>query len=130
MDDAIELAFQDARRNRAEGRSEVAEQSYRRAAELARSSGNRAALAHALRHMSDLARERGISVDAWQYASEAAELYRKSDDRLGFANALRLQALSAPDPQQARSCWREARDLYSSLEVIAGVNECDLHLHD
>ena len=130
MDDAIELALQDARRERDQGRADESERAYSRAAELARSHENPAALAHALRHMSDLARERGAPAEAWEHASKAVELYRMGADRLGLANAIRLQALSAAVPEEGRTCWLEARDLYSSLGVTAGVSECDSHLSD
>jgi hypothetical protein len=130
VDDAIELALDDARRSRAQGRANEAERAYSRAAELARWHKNSAALAHALRHMSDLTRERGASADAWEHASEAVLLYRSTDDRLGLANAIRLQALSASNSEQARCCWEEARDLYLSLGVISGVDECNTHLRN
>ena len=78
--------------------------------------------------MSDLARERGAAPEAWEQASEAVALYRRSGEQLGLANAIKLQALSARQPEQAAACWREARDLYSSLDVPAGVSECDRHI--
>jgi len=124
----IELALEQARRERAEGRPEEAERAYARAAELARAGRNELLLGHALRHVSDLARERGAVVDAWEHASQAAALYRRSGDQLGLANAIRLQALSACEPERATACWREARDLYSSLGAKAGVSECDRHI--
>jgi hypothetical protein len=71
------------------------ERGYAKAAQLARSHGDPVALAHALRHISELARERGASAEASQHASEAVALYRGSGDQLGLANAIRLQALSA-----------------------------------
>lgn len=126
--DVIALALQDARRQRADGRADDAERGYGRAAELARSGGDSNALAHALRHLSDLARERGASIEAWEHASEAVDLYRRTDDRLGLANAIRLQAMSAASPERAEHCWAEARAFYSSLGNIAGVRECDSHL--
>jgi len=129
VDNAIKQTLQDAYRDRAEGRTKDAEQAYGQAAQLARSNEDWAALAHALRHMSDLARERGALAVAWVHASEAVELYRKSSDRLGLANAIRLQALSAPAPEKARNCWREARELYASLGINDGVDECDSRLN-
>jgi tetratricopeptide (TPR) repeat protein len=128
VDDPIEAALQDARRYRQEGRSTEAEQAYRQATEQARSNGNLAALAHALRHMSDLARQRDAPAEARTYASEAVELYRKSDDRLGLANAIRLRALSAASAQEATAEWQEARDLYLNLGVLPGIEECDANL--
>lgn len=128
MDDAIEAALQDARRYRQEGRPAEAEQAYNRAAEQAQSDGNLAALAHALRHMSDLARQRDAWAEAHAYASRAAELYRNTEDRLGLANAIRLRALSSPNVEDARADWQEARELYLALGVTPGVEECDANL--
>jgi hypothetical protein len=119
------MVLAEARRQRAEGHADEAERAYARAAGLARLGGDELLLAHALRHMSDLARQRGAIGEAWKHASEAAALYRSTSEQLGLANAIRLQALSAGEPQQAAACWREARDLYSSLDVAAGVRECD-----
>ena len=101
---------------------------YAEAADLARSQGDKTSLAHALRHLSDLARDRGALSKAWNEASEAAALYRRIGDELGLANAIRLQALSAPDSNEARARWKEARDLYSNLGVDAGVAECESRL--
>jgi hypothetical protein len=119
----VEAALRNARQQRREDRKKEAERFYVETAELARSEGDRTALAHAPRHVSDLARARGASAKAWQNANEAAALYRQSGDELGLANAIRLEALSANDPEQSRACWREARDLYSRLGVVAGVTE-------
>jgi len=124
----IDEALRNARHQRREGRNREAERLYVEAAKLARFKNDQTALAHALRHVSDLARARGSSTRAWQAASEAAALYRKSDDKLGLANSIRLKALSADDPEEAEACWQEARDLYSQLKVNAGVTECESHL--
>jgi hypothetical protein len=124
----IEVALLNARQKRRAGQGREAERLYVEAAELARLEGDQTALAHALRHASDLARERGASSKAWRDASEAAALYRQTGDKLGLANALRLQALSAADPKTGRACWEEAHDLYSRLGVDAGVAECKSRL--
>ena len=128
MTDPIETAIQEARRERALGKAEEAELAYVRAVDLARSAGDEVLLAHALRHVSDLERERGARREAWEHASEAAALYRKSGEKLGLANAIRLEALSSQDCDEEQACWREARDLYSALGVSAGVAECDRRL--
>lgn len=125
MSRQIELVLEEARRLRADGRAEDAERTYAEAAEIARAEEDEAALAHALRHLSDVARERGAAGEAWEHASEAALLYRGSGDRLGLANAIRLQALSAPTEKEAAACWKEARGLYAELDVSAGVAECE-----
>jgi hypothetical protein len=128
MKDQIEQVLQDARRLRADGRAGEAETAYLDARRLARAAKEEAALAHALRHLSDLARERGAAGEAWANASEAEQLYRGRGDRLGLANAVRLQALSAASEEEARTCWQEARGLYAELGVAAGVAECDARL--
>lgn len=128
VNEPMKRALEEARRDRTEGRTDEAERAYARVAELARSQDDPLTLAHALRHISDLSRQRGALPQAWEHANEAVELYRKSGDRLGLANAIRLAALSAAAPGLAKRCWREARNLYSSLGVIAGVKECDSHL--
>jgi hypothetical protein len=128
MDDAIETALREARRQRKAGGAAAAEQAYRAAAALARSGGDAELLAHALRHLSDLARERGARGEALDHAAEAVALYRAGADRLGLANALRLQALAAAEPAQGSACWREARTLYAALGIDAGVSECETHL--
>lgn len=128
MSDLIEQALEGARRERTAGRPKQAELAYARAAELARSAGNDQRLAHALRHLSDLARERGARGESYEHASQAVALYRKGHDQLGLANAVRLQALAAADPDEARACWQEARELYAALGVGAGIEECDRRL--
>jgi hypothetical protein len=128
MDDAIDMALREARRERKAGRAGEAEQAYLRAADLARAAADADLLAHALRHLSDLARERGARAEAFDRAAEAVARYRAGDDRLGLANALRLQALAAAEPEKAAACWREARDLYAALGIHAGVTECEVHL--
>jgi len=125
---AIEAAIDDARKHRAAGRTGKADVAYWRVAELARLEDDPAALAHALRHLSDLARERGALTEARDLAAEAVTLYRESGDGLGLANALRLRALSTADGEEARRCWQEACGLYSSLNVSAGVAECEKRL--
>ena len=107
-----------------------AERGYARAAELARLDRDPVGLAHALRHLSDVARERGEPSKAREHACEAVEIYRKGGDRLGLANSIRLKALSAAGAVEAKACWLEARALYSALDVPAGVAECDSHLAD
>ena len=125
----IEQMLQNARRLRAEGRVGDAEAAYLNAARLSRTGQDEAALAHALRHLSDhLARERGAAGEAWAQASEAAQIYRGSGDRLGLANAVRLRALSAASEKEARACWEEARALYAELGVGEGVAECENRL--
>ena len=90
-------------------------------------------MAHALRHVSDLARERGSVAEALSSAAEALAIYRSQSEvrPLELANALRLNALALDDggrPGEARALWQEARELYATAAVTAGVQEADARL--
>ena len=61
---------------------------------------------------------------------EALELYRGNLDTklLDLANAVRPYALlneEQGDLEKAKELWEEARNLYASLRIEAGVLECD-----
>jgi tetratricopeptide (TPR) repeat protein len=129
VEDLIERAYA-LRRN---GDPAGAEAAYASAAGLARSAGDAPGLAHALRHVSDLARERGRPAEGLEAAREAAELYRSSAGArpLDLANALRLQALALEALGQggeSRPLWEEAGSLYRQSGVAVAVAECDRHL--
>jgi len=131
--DDIESFLSSARQARAAGRVADAQHDYERAAELARTVGNNQALAHALRHISDIDRENGRPVEAFAAGRNAVEIYRAlaGTPRLDLANALRLTGLAAQAPgeiDEAFSIWREARLLYVQAGVQAGVEECEIHL--
>src|SRR4051794_9239982 len=110
-----------------------AEQAYSCAAELARAAGDSTSLAHALRHLSDLSRERGAAAEALTSAREALILYRSDPDSrpLDLANALRLQALALEGlsrREEALPCWREALGLYRQANVAPAIAECERRL--
>ncbi|HEX4739195.1 MAG TPA: hypothetical protein VH331_16715 [Allosphingosinicella sp.] len=126
-------AIAEARSIRTAGDAAAAEQLYRQGAELAHSEEDDILRAHALRHVSDLARERGDIADALATAQEAVALYRATLDTrtLDLANALRLLALaleSSGRQQEAAPAWHEARGLYADVDVQAGVEEAERHL--
>jgi tetratricopeptide (TPR) repeat protein len=125
--------FDAARADRNAGRVAEAERGYAAAADQARSQHEPLALAHALRHLSDLARERGSPADALTSAAEAVAIYRAQPGcrPLDLANALRLNALALVDAGRADESvpfWQEARHLYASVGVKAGVEEAELRL--
>lgn len=131
MERDIERACEAARSARHEGRSAEALQHYGEAASLARARQDGAALAYALRHLSDLAREHGDAATALAAGDEAVTLYRLQDGGLDLANALRLRALALETLErsgEAQSAWQEARGLYADAGIDAGVQECDRHL--
>lgn len=133
VQETIKQIMQTARDARAAGQFRDAQTTYRRAADLARSTGDYWLLAHALRHVSELAGENGELHDALAAGSEAVALYREhpTAERLDLANALRVTALALEglaSPQEAIGCWHEARALYLEIGIQDGVAECDDHL--
>jgi len=123
----------DAREHRRQGRRAEALQTYERAAAMARSAGDVQGLAHALRHVSDLARELGRLPEALAAGQEAVGLLKAVDGgrRLDVANALRVTALALDAlgrADDARTCWQEALAGYAQAGVEAGVAECEARL--
>jgi tetratricopeptide (TPR) repeat protein len=119
---------------RREGRMEDALCAYQQAADQCRKRGNALVTAHTIRHLGDIYRELGKTDEAEPLLKEAISIYRGSLDAkiLDFANALRPLALlyvSTGNTQAAQQLWRQARALYSAINVADGVNECDTHLN-
>ena len=103
---------------------------YREAEKLYRGLGEDLGVAHALRHIGDVLRERSAPKhdDALACYKEALAIYRNCEPerRLDLANTLRGLALlkqSTGEMADATSHWIEARDLYASVGVNAGVEE-------
>src|ERR1700745_2638432 len=92
--EAIAMACDDAHQARKQGRLGEAARYYASAAAMARVAGEHDGLAHALRHVSDLARERGDGPLALEAGEEAVALYRAGASPLNLANALRVHALA------------------------------------
>ena len=133
MQDRIRQAISAAREARASGDVRTARNAYARAADLARSAGERGLLAHALRHISELARESGDLTQALSAGKEAVALYRAEPNAksLDLANALRVNALAlgaSEPPSDPAYLWREARELHVNLGIEDAVAECDEHL--
>ena len=129
----IDKALEDGRSARNAGHPEQAVEHYALAATLARSRNDDRALAHALRHVSDIARDLGDVERALEASTEAVALCRALRSApLELANALRVNALALQaigDDAAAMPAWDEARGLYAAVEVRAGVDECERHLH-
>ena len=101
---------------------------YSEAITLLRNAEATERLAYALRHAAEVRSELREYAAASSHIQEAVSLYRtvSDPDPLGLANALRVSALN--DEREARASWTEARDLYQSVAVAAGVEEATIHL--
>jgi len=133
MSDAVRELLAAARQARNERRMDDALLGYRQASELARHNRDQVQLAHALRHVSDVARELGRPEMALAAGREAVDLVRATLGApfLDLANALRVTALALQDlgkPGESAPLWREARDLYAAADVPDGVKECEENL--
>ena len=95
----------------------------RRAVTLLRDMGDRAALAHAVRHLADILVAAGNAGEASESITEMLTLYRATPDAqpLDIANALRSAAVHAEaigDNETARAFWIQARDRYAGLDDL------------
>lgn len=127
----IDWLLTEAHALRERGDASLARTLYAEAAEKARNAQDTAALAHALRHLSDIDREAGRLEAALAAAEEAATLYGGlgREHRLDLANALRLTALALEAlGRPALQPWRDAGDLYAELDIAAGLAEAERHL--
>jgi tetratricopeptide (TPR) repeat protein len=111
----------------------VARAYYAQAAKLYREANDSLAYAHSIRHIADIYRLESNAAEAKTLYEECLELYRSNLDTkfLDLANTLRPYALLNEEQGNlalATMLWEEARSLYASLRIDAGVSECDAHL--
>ena len=111
----------------------AARQHYEEAVSIYRTCGDAPTLAHTIRHLGDVHHDAGRRELAEPCYSEALNLYRGNPEAsaLDVANAVRSMAVlkaETGEGDQALLLWEEARDLYSGLNVTAGVTECDKRL--
>ena len=118
------------------GRGEAALAHYTLAVDLLRSLDEPLRLAHTVRHVGDILRQLGQPEKACGCYDEALAIYRGNfaAPPLDLANTLAGYARTRADLQEkepAAALWLEARDLYASLDLQAGVAEADrwLRLH-
>jgi tetratricopeptide (TPR) repeat protein len=97
--------------------------SYEEAVLLYRGVDEPLALAHTIRHLGDVYREQGRPDLADPCYHEALGLYRNHGEgsTLDLANAIR--SLAVLRWEQTRTLWEEARDLYTGLNIEAGIKE-------
>lgn len=113
--------------------SDGARAHYQESVAMLRNGPDRLKLAHTVRHLGDVHHEAGRADLAAPCYDEAIALYHAHPDPppLDLANAIRSLALlrqETGDRSQAIALWSEARELYISLQVDAGVAECTMRL--
>ncbi len=119
---------------RKEGRVEEALRCYGDAVEMYRqNNGDPLRLAHTVRHLADIHRGEGSAALASPLYEEALKIYREREEAsaLDVANAIRGFALlksAMGERNEAAALWRQARKLYESVDVRAGVEESDVQL--
>ena len=122
-----------AKERHQQGDNAAAEATYAAAAALAIGEGSARLRAHALRHVAQLAAERGAGERALEAADLALTIYRANpaDEALNIANSYRVRALALSvlgRTNDAAHDWHAARKLYEQLGIRAGVAECDRRL--
>ena len=105
-------------------------QHYREAVGILKGRPNRLRFAQTIRHLADILREGGSAAEAAVCYEEALKVYREHTETppLDLANTLCGFALlkgGTGENEQANSLWREARSLYESVNVQAGVEESE-----
>jgi tetratricopeptide (TPR) repeat protein len=110
------------------GRLDVARRQYEAALAIYRVAGDSLKVAHTVRHLGDIHHDNGRPELAEPCYIEALALYRR-DPRtppIDLANAIRGFAILKEDAgqtEEATALWEEARDLYASVSIQAGVTE-------
>ncbi len=115
------------------GNHKVATAGYMEIADTCQGEGELLKSAHALRHIGDIHRDKGCFELAGSFYDEALRIYRADQHTrpLDLTNAIRGFALlknHTNELEQAKSLWTEAKALYESNSVTAGIDECDLWL--
>jgi tetratricopeptide (TPR) repeat protein len=121
---AADLAFALKRLGQIErdlGDLDDARRYYEEAAAIYRQRGDALALAHTIRHVGDILQDAGLWDLAEPCYDEALTLYRaaRGTRRSDLANTIRSMAIQkehSGDLERARLLWKEARDLYASLD--------------
>ena len=102
---------------------------YAEAVSIYREQGDSRKFAHAIRHLGDIYQELDDLKTAEACYREALDLYRSDPQTapLELANAIRSTAILRDrlgEGEKAILLWTEARDLYATADVRAGVAEC------
>ena len=131
--DAAAEAISQGRRARNNGDFSAARARYAEAARIYHDQNDTLAYAHTIRHIADIYREESNLSEAKPLYEESLELYRSNLNTklLDLANTVRPYALlneKQGNLDLAMELWDEARCLYGSLRLDAGVSECKEHI--
>lgn len=101
----------------------TARRCYEEAVQLLRGVGKPLVLAHVVRHLGDVYLEQHCPELAEPCYHEALDLYRSQGDgsSLDLANAIR--SLAVLRWEQSIALWKQAQDLYTSLNIETGIKE-------
>lgn len=115
------------------GRLAAAQTLWEEAVAVLRESEDVLALAHKVRHLGDLHRQRGRLGQAEAHYREALGLYRRHDGSSGldYANAVsRMADLKERlgEDEEALTLWQETRERYAALSISPGVEEAEEHI--
>jgi tetratricopeptide (TPR) repeat protein len=126
-------AISQGRQARNDGKFSVARGHYAEAAKIYRDQNDSLAYAHTIRHIADIYLQESNLAEAKPLYEESLEIYRSNLDTriIDLANIVRSYALLNEKQgylDLARKLWEEARHLYGSLRVDAGVSECNAHI--
>ena len=106
---------------------------YEEAVTVCRTLGDDLKLAHTIRHLGDVLRHQEERARAESCYREALQIYRQHEGAslLDLANTIRGFALlkgNNGETQEALALWREAKTLYTKVNVQDGVTESDHYL--
>ncbi len=123
----------EGKRARTEGLLDAARAHYTEAAGIYSREDDRLAYAHTIRNIADMYLDEAKHSEAKPLYEEVLEIYRRNLDTklLDLANTVRPYAQlneAIGDHEAACEHWQEARNLYASLRLDVGVEECSKHL--
>jgi len=107
---------------------DAAQRHYEEAVGILRALDEPLELAHTIRHLGDIHHDRKRPMQAEPCYHEALAIYRRyGQNQPGhFANAVRVLAVlkeEAGETEEATRLWREAHDLYASINEPMGIAE-------
>lgn len=121
-----------AKIERQQGQFEQAINHYLDIVELAKEYQSQLWQAHAFRHIADIKTEVDNLDQASMYYQKAIAIYQRfgEAESLSYANTLRGYAIlkTKQRNEMVKELWLQAEEIYRSLEIKAGIEECQQQL--